>query len=80
MKRLIALLLITIGGFTENAQSYTEVQDQSHLQILTPSLSERKTAKIRLENGLEAYLVSDPKADQSAAALHARIRSSQTPA
>ena len=69
MKRLMALLLITIGGFAENTQGYIEVQDQSHLQILTPSLSERKTAKVRLENGLEAYLISDPKADQSGAAL-----------
>ena len=30
-----------------------------------------KTAKLRLNNGLEAYLISDPEANQSAAA---RIR------
>jgi insulysin len=45
------------------------VQDQSELEILSPCLSERKTAKIRLPNGLEAYLISDPEVEQSAAAL-----------
>lgn len=45
------------------------VPDQSELEILSPSLSERKTAKIRLPNGLEAYLISDPEVEQSAAAL-----------
>jgi len=45
------------------------VPDQSELEILSPSLSERKTAKLRLPNGLEAYLISDPEVEQSAAAL-----------
>ncbi|NRA91057.1 MAG: insulinase family protein, partial [Simkaniaceae bacterium] len=69
MKKLLALLLITVWGFAESHLGYTDIQDRSHLEILTPSLSDRKTAKIRLDNGLEAYLISDPKADQSAAAL-----------
>ncbi|MCB1107420.1 MAG: insulinase family protein, partial [Chlamydiia bacterium] len=69
MKRFLIIIMITVWGSAESTQSFIEVQDQSPLQILTPSLSERKTAKIRLNNGLEAYLISDPKADQSAAAL-----------
>ncbi len=36
---------------------------------MTPSLSGRKTAKLELSNGLRAYLISDPEASQSAAAL-----------
>jgi insulysin len=49
--------------------SFQVVEDRSSASILTPSLSERKTAKIRLDNGLEAYLISDPLTPQSAAAL-----------
>ncbi len=51
---------------------YEEVEDTCELKILTPSLSCRKTAKIRLQNGLWAYLISDEKADASAAALSVR--------
>jgi|JI10StandDraft_1071094.scaffolds.fasta_scaffold03989_19 insulysin len=56
-------------------KGYEDVVDQCTLQILTPSLNERKTAKIRLDNGLEAYLISDPKANQSAAALSMEVGS-----
>ncbi len=71
MKLLIALI---ITGFLW-ASGYQEIQDQSNLEILTPSLGKRKMAKIRLENGLEAYLISDPGADQSAAALSMEVGS-----
>ncbi len=47
--------------------SYVDVKDLCQLHIKT--LKERQTAKIRLENGLQAYLISDPLADKSAAAL-----------
>jgi insulysin len=46
-----------------------EIADEANLPFLNPDLISRKTAKIRLANGLEAYIVSDPMADQSAAAL-----------
>jgi insulysin len=59
---------------------YTVIQDQSNLTILNPCLAERKSIKIRLENGLEAYLVSDPKAEQSAAALSVTSGSWHDPA
>ncbi len=45
------------------------VTDTSSLKILTPSLQERKTVKIELDNGLKAYLISDPQAVKSAAAM-----------
>lgn len=51
---------------------YEEIEDTCKLKVLTPSLSCRKTAKIRLTNGLSAYLVSDEKAEGSAAALSVR--------
>ncbi|MCB1081746.1 MAG: insulinase family protein [Chlamydiia bacterium] len=64
-----SLLCITNALLAHPSKGYEDISDQCELKILTPSLSERKTAKIRLENGLEAYLISDPQADQSAAAL-----------
>lgn len=49
--------------------TYEVVEDKSELEILSPALADRKTAKIRLPNGMEAYLISDPVIEQSAAAL-----------
>jgi len=48
---------------------YTVIQDQSTLEIKTPQLSERKTSKIQLKNGIKALLISDPKISQSAIAI-----------
>jgi insulysin len=48
---------------------YQIVEDQATLSILTPALAQRQTEKLVLANGLEAYLVSDPGVDQSAAGL-----------
>ncbi len=45
------------------------IEDQSGLTISTPSLGERKISKIRLSNGLEALLISDPDTHQSGAAM-----------
>ena len=45
------------------------IEDQSGLSIRTPSMADVKHRKLRLENGLEAYLISDPQAEKSAAAL-----------
>lgn len=61
-------------------RSYEEIVDQNRLQILTPSLACLKTAKIRLDNGLEALIISDPEATQSAAALAMEVGSWSDPA
>jgi insulysin len=76
MLRAISILSI---GFYLNAAAYEVVEDLNSLQILTPSLKNRKTIKIRLENGLEAYIVSDPDANQSAAALSVECGSIHDP-
>ena len=62
-------LIIPMLAFADAPSLYEVIPDQSALEIHSPSLSERKTAKIRLANGLKAYLISDPEVDQSAAAL-----------
>ncbi|HEV7737063.1 MAG TPA: insulinase family protein, partial [Chlamydiales bacterium] len=48
---------------------YEEISDLSSLPLLNPDLKERQTAKIRLRNGLEILLISDPGADQSSASV-----------
>lgn len=49
--------------------SFKMLSETSSLEILSPNLAQRKTSKIKLSNGLEAYLISDPNSDQSGAAL-----------
>lgn len=46
-----------------------EIADASALPLLSPDFKERKSLKMRLENGLELLLISDPRADNSAAAV-----------
>lgn len=81
MKRfVIALCLLSYAPFSysnniSTERDYETVEDRNSLKILTLSLSKREIAKIRLDNGLEAYLISDPGADESAAALAVNIGS-----
>lgn len=86
-KNLIAALLLTVSlaSATEpqshepKPTAYEQINDQSNLKILTPVLAERKSAKVRLKNGLEAYLISDPGIEQSAAALAIEVGSWHDP-
>lgn len=68
---IILLLIIsaTQSLFCDSLPPYSVIENEAHHPILTPSFSGRKTLKIRLNNGLEAYLISDPEVDLSSAAL-----------
>jgi len=75
-KFLIAALItgsnLCSSSLTPTANEYVDhhiVENDAKLPILTPSLSDQKILKLRLSNGLEAYIVSDPDIDKSAAAL-----------
>ena len=57
------------GLLNSATEPYTPIEDKTSIPILTPSLANRQTAKIRLSNGLEVYIISDPKASKSGAAL-----------
>jgi insulysin len=69
--RLFLFLTIFCSSLlaTDISSTFDYVQDKSTMTILNPTLANRKTAKIRLKNGLEAYIVSDPETDQSGASL-----------
>jgi insulysin len=73
-----SLLLLPIYMFTqelltpnsyEEETGFTLVTDTSDLPFLNPDLSNRETAKLKLDNGIEVLLISDPGADKSAATV-----------
>lgn len=64
---------------TPSQDDYVFIEDKNSLRILTPSLAERVTAKVRLTNGLEAYIISDPAAEASSAALAIHVGSWSDP-
>lgn len=55
------------------------IQDKATLPILTPSFQDRKTCKIELQNGLQAYIISDPNISKSAATLVVKTGSWEDP-
>ncbi len=69
--KILALLLTStaIGLSAAPKANFTYVEDLATTPLLNPDFSERKTAKIVLDNGLQAYLISDPHVEQSAASL-----------
>lgn len=70
-KRFVMTFSICLSAFLmgEEASPYTLVPDQIHVPILTPSLAQRQTLKLRLANGLEVYLITDPEATHAGAVL-----------
>jgi insulysin len=71
MKLLCFVLCLAscLFGAERQKAAYGEVRDTSNLPLLNPDFSERKTAKIRLENGLELLIISDKGAETAAAAI-----------
>ncbi|MEX1013149.1 MAG: insulinase family protein [Waddliaceae bacterium] len=59
--------------------SYEELPDRATTPILTPYFQKIQSKKIRLNNGLEAYIISNPKAKQSGAALSVKVGSWSDP-
>lgn len=55
------------------------IEDNTQLKVLTPALTKRETARIRLENGLEAFVISDPKTEFSGATLAVAVGSFDEP-
>src|SRR5579872_1596953 len=76
---LICLAPFVHAAVGEDAKGYKIIEDKASIPILTPSLAERKTAKLQLDNGLKVYLISDPEAEQSAAAITVEAGSWQDP-
>lgn len=71
--------MIALLCFVASLGAYEIVDEKASLPLLAPDWSERKVEKIRLDNGLEAYLVSDPKTHESGAALTVKVGSWDEP-
>lgn len=76
---LIFLLCCQFFAFGNENAEFTLIDDQAKLPILTPSFAKRQTAKIRLTNGLEAYIISDPLIDKASAVLTVKTGSWEDP-
>lgn len=74
MKKIAQCILfftcvVSIAYSNDNRAGFETVPERNSLTIHSPSLRSRESTKIRLSNGLEAFLISDPETDQSAAAI-----------
>ncbi len=74
---LIALLLF-FSPLTSD-ESFKVIKDLATLPLLNPSYHDQKIEKIELPNGLQAVLVSDPHAQQSAVTMTVMAGSWQEP-
>lgn len=80
MKKLLCLLLFSFAApLVAEESKYEVVEDKSKLVIETPALAKREVRKLRLENGLEALLISDPTTHESGAALSVGVGSWDDP-
>ncbi|VHO03151.1 insulinase family protein [Candidatus Rhabdochlamydia sp. T3358] len=66
MKYILSLVFLNLSLYAQVSHlDYTEIQDLS----IPSAFSDREVEKVILKNGLQAYLVSDPFVQQSAAAV-----------
>lgn len=74
----ILALLFPLFGYAESPP-YEVIPDKATLPILNPAFQGQKTLKIKLANGLEAVLVSDPIAEQANVTVTVMAGSWQNP-
>jgi insulysin len=84
LKKFIFLFFLSLTPFIgaeeeQTLPSYQPIVDQCGLAIETPTFSKREVRKLRLENGLEVFLVSDPNTHESGAALAVEVGSWDDP-
>lgn len=79
MKRKLSIFLLLALVITTLLPAVTIIKDEATLPILTPAFKGQEIRKIRLDNGLEAILVSDPDTDKSGALLSIQVGSWDDP-
>lgn len=79
MKLRIILGLLCFACSNLFSESYTVIEDTNTYQILTPELKDQKRMKIRLNNGIEALLISDPNTKESGALMVVNVGSLSDP-
>lgn len=78
LKQAFFFFLLSFSLCAEDLR-YTLIENQATIPLLNPSLAERKIGKIKLSNGLEAYLISDSQAEKSAASIIVEVGSWNDP-
>ncbi|CDZ79568.1 Protease 3 precursor [Candidatus Rubidus massiliensis] len=82
--KILGHLLLSFIFFTNvevlgNEKGYTVIEDKATLPLLNQTFEQQKRIKIKLDNGLEALIISDPKTDQSSAVLTVKAGSWNDP-
>lgn len=72
-------IIMSLSVLLRAEEPFIQIEDKTEYPLLLPSLQSRKTAKIQLSNGVQAYLISDPNLDQSAASVSMEAGSWQDP-
>lgn len=84
-KKALSLLVLLVVQFFFGLHplaaytTSTAIEEKALLPVLTQAFAERQTAKIQLENGLQAYIISDPNIDKSSASLTVKTGSWEDP-
>lgn len=80
MKKLFSLVLaVTVFSSLYSTDQTYEISDLANTKILSPTFADRKIAKLKLDNSLSVYIISDKNVDQSSAALSVMVGSWQDP-
>lgn len=74
---LIRIALLLLAPYTLFA--FEVIDDKMTTQVLSPAFKEQKTLKLKLSNELSVYLISDPRAEKSAAAIQVNVGSWSEP-
>lgn len=80
MKRTLLLsVCLTLCTFFTPISAYQEIAVDQELMSKNPRLKDQKVRKLRLDNGVAVYLVSDPEAKSSGAAFSMKVGSWDDP-
>ncbi|NGX57450.1 MAG: Protease 3 [Chlamydiae bacterium] len=76
MKKILYLIFLFT---THQICSLEVIEDRTTIPVLAPSFQKSETKKIKLDNDIEAYLISDPNAEKSAVVLSVNAGSWEDP-
>lgn len=79
MKSKVSILTLLVLALTTVLSAVSLIENQANLPILTPAFQDQKIRKIKLDNNLEAILISDPRSDKSGAVLSIEVGSWEDP-
>ncbi|PCI78597.1 hypothetical protein COB21_00480 [Candidatus Aerophobetes bacterium] len=79
LKLLCIALPLSLSLFSARAHSYEIIENNPNFISKNPRLQNQKVQKLRLDNGISVYLLSDPETPSSGAAFSMRVGSWDDP-